>query len=450
MEKFYADNFEDLLKENADQFKMYPSKKVWQGIYNNVHPGTSWPSLAMSIVFIFTLVIIGPLNTQQSEQSYLTDIKENIQVQKNLLSQSNNNLSADSKELNDISGNGKQFVYKNKAHNQKRINSYPISNDKLNIAKDNSSISDDNNVLAANNNQNFNDKSSATADGENKELFLNDRAVSIKAEKPDLDLLPNFKTTIPLLNLTPISSLPANADRPVQIDWLPVTEENLVNIVEPSMLESKPGITTVPLLKNRKPSKIGWTYYVSPTVSYRNYSKHEASNANEILSNLIYTVRNPDFKRSSTHRPSPGIEVGTAMKYSLSNKIKLTSGLQINYSAYTIQANNIHPMMSSLLLYNEKTAIPYAFSTISHYGNGPGSRQAHLHNYSLQLSLPVGLEFKIAGNDYMQLLASASFQPSFAVANQAYLLSTDKKLPDSCFIITQVEHEYKFGRFYFC
>ena len=39
MEKeFYTDEFEQLLKEKADQFRMYPSKRVWHSIYNNLHP----------------------------------------------------------------------------------------------------------------------------------------------------------------------------------------------------------------------------------------------------------------------------------------------------------------------------------------------------------------------------------------------------------------------------
>jgi hypothetical protein len=61
--KFYHENFEGSLKHDADQFKMYPSKKVWHGIYNDVHPGRRWPSVAISILFIFTLVIVGHLNT---------------------------------------------------------------------------------------------------------------------------------------------------------------------------------------------------------------------------------------------------------------------------------------------------------------------------------------------------------------------------------------------------
>src|SRR6266487_7110850 len=61
--KYYHENFESSLSEDADQFKMYPSKQVWHGIYNDVHPGRRWPSVAISFLFIFTLVIVGHLNT---------------------------------------------------------------------------------------------------------------------------------------------------------------------------------------------------------------------------------------------------------------------------------------------------------------------------------------------------------------------------------------------------
>src|SRR5665647_3858254 len=72
--KFYPANFEKFLKGHADQFKMTPSKKVWHGIYNDLHPGRRWPSVAMSLVFIFTLVIIGHLNTNNGHNTPLYDL----------------------------------------------------------------------------------------------------------------------------------------------------------------------------------------------------------------------------------------------------------------------------------------------------------------------------------------------------------------------------------------
>ena len=67
-------DFEQSLKEHADKFQMIPSKKVWHGIYNDLHPGKRWPSVTMSLLLIFTLVVIGHLNTNNSRRpAYLTN-----------------------------------------------------------------------------------------------------------------------------------------------------------------------------------------------------------------------------------------------------------------------------------------------------------------------------------------------------------------------------------------
>src|SRR5688500_10020756 len=43
MEKdFYHNDFEDYLKEKADQYKMYPSDKVWKGIDRSLRSYRKW------------------------------------------------------------------------------------------------------------------------------------------------------------------------------------------------------------------------------------------------------------------------------------------------------------------------------------------------------------------------------------------------------------------------
>ncbi len=88
--KFYTDEFEDLIKESADDFKMYPSKKVWQGLYNDLHPGRRWPSLVVTFAFIFGLLTISHLNTQQLRQP---DIDHSI-LPESKINFSNNNSAA--------------------------------------------------------------------------------------------------------------------------------------------------------------------------------------------------------------------------------------------------------------------------------------------------------------------------------------------------------------------
>ena len=64
--KFYNDNIEHLLKEKSDEFRMYPSKRVWHSIYNDLHPGRKWPSIAVGMLLIIALLLIGYLNTNDN------------------------------------------------------------------------------------------------------------------------------------------------------------------------------------------------------------------------------------------------------------------------------------------------------------------------------------------------------------------------------------------------
>ncbi|UAY51699.1 outer membrane beta-barrel protein [Ferruginibacter albus] len=61
--KLYSDSFERMLKENSDNFRMYPTQKVWKSIYNNISPGRKFPSILTSLFLITTLLAVGYWNT---------------------------------------------------------------------------------------------------------------------------------------------------------------------------------------------------------------------------------------------------------------------------------------------------------------------------------------------------------------------------------------------------
>src|SRR6478752_8475194 len=92
--KFYTDDFERLLKERSDEFRMYPSKRVWHSIYNDLHPGRKWPSIAMSLLIIIAVLFMGYLNN---------DSASSAQIAANL-NDANNGGNGDSKKGNDIFG----------------------------------------------------------------------------------------------------------------------------------------------------------------------------------------------------------------------------------------------------------------------------------------------------------------------------------------------------------
>jgi hypothetical protein len=63
--RFDMSDFEQSLKDHADQFSLIPSKRVWNGIYNNLHPGSKWPSVTVALIFLITLVTVGNLNNSK-------------------------------------------------------------------------------------------------------------------------------------------------------------------------------------------------------------------------------------------------------------------------------------------------------------------------------------------------------------------------------------------------
>ncbi|MEO7959923.1 MAG: hypothetical protein ABIR19_00155, partial [Ginsengibacter sp.] len=65
-DKFYLDDFELSLQEQVNQFEMVPTRKVWHGIYNDLHPGNRWPSVMMTFLLVASIVFVGYLNTKSS------------------------------------------------------------------------------------------------------------------------------------------------------------------------------------------------------------------------------------------------------------------------------------------------------------------------------------------------------------------------------------------------
>ena len=59
MEHFSTDQFETFLRSSTENFKMQPSVRVWNSIFNKMHPGSNWPSISTAIVFFFLFSFLG-------------------------------------------------------------------------------------------------------------------------------------------------------------------------------------------------------------------------------------------------------------------------------------------------------------------------------------------------------------------------------------------------------
>src|SRR5579871_3550519 len=56
---FYNNEFEELIKQKADQYKLYPSDKVWKRIYDSLHTGRRWFITGMALLITGIFFIAG-------------------------------------------------------------------------------------------------------------------------------------------------------------------------------------------------------------------------------------------------------------------------------------------------------------------------------------------------------------------------------------------------------
>src|SRR5678809_547989 len=56
--QFNNGDFEKLLRDNANQYRMYPSEKVWKGIHSSLHSRRRWYGLTAAIMFLVTGSIV--------------------------------------------------------------------------------------------------------------------------------------------------------------------------------------------------------------------------------------------------------------------------------------------------------------------------------------------------------------------------------------------------------
>ena len=56
---FYSDEFEQLIREKTEQYKMYPSENVWKGVHNSLHTKRRWFIAGMSLLITGILFFAG-------------------------------------------------------------------------------------------------------------------------------------------------------------------------------------------------------------------------------------------------------------------------------------------------------------------------------------------------------------------------------------------------------
>lgn len=423
--RFSMNDFEHSLKEHADEFKMVPSKRVWHGIYNDLHPGRRWPSVAMSLSLIFTLVVIGHLNTHNGSQSINA---KNISLSSKTTVNNSESLKI-SKTVSQraVSRNANVSNYKSAGkESQTETNTNPSNNDVSidNVLVQNSELttqttstgSGKTNILSSEIN------TGTWKDIENNILGDN----NIQAENEN-NVVSSVESIREKINVNTADNLQSDHQITTGNNNLKYTKPVIDNINKEVNEKTKPDEQQdkdLAIVKQKKDKNVSWTYFAAPQVNGVSFSGQPIKPPfNNSFNNPAVAINQKDNK--VLHNAALGFEAGVHVNYELAKKLKFTTGLHITYSGYNIVSNEVHPTFADLFLRDPQTGNVYSKSYITHYGDGTGQTAASIKNYSFQASMPIGFQYEFLGNDKVQFNTAADFEPSVVIKSKAYILSSD-------------------------
>ncbi len=423
---FNNNDFERFLKQNADQYRMFPSENVWEGIHNTLHTRRRWHGLWLALLLLTTGTVTWIMLTTTTGTK-----KEQIIAARKPVAK---------KET--AAMNPAELVTTPKVNH---ISKAPIAspgNQEKNIFLATEALE----IPASNTATDSPDKASTVALAPVITSLVNISAIFPEQANPARNpsaivsrtapRQPENLNEAPALVVANTTTIPAIAGDmiadPAAVsavnDKQPETAPELKSEDQryPLTIESVINSYSVP----RKSRKAKWQLFITPTVTYRKLNENKqfinSARSNMSPSSLTYS---PDLNNLVTHRPDLGLQLGVSMAYPLTRKLSLLTGLQFNISKYDIWAYNYPSEVATVALSNDYGGTS-TVSTVTNYrivGVNRANKANWLRNFYYSVSVPVGLEYNAFKTKRAFVGIAATFQPTYVLGNRAYVISTDYK-----------------------
>jgi hypothetical protein len=413
----YTDDFEKLIRQKADQYKMYPSDQVWKGVYKSLHGRKRWRWAGLAVLLLGIGIYTG--------NWYFSD-KPAARLAKNM--QPSISAANDFQQQAPTSAAPLRWITSNGTNNKTNTsaNRTATANNTTTIVN-NISTQQPFNVHESRSLQQQQPVSNYMADNaitafskENSLIIINDRSLTIVDEN--------------VTKATAITPLPEPEASGEQAAKTPA-EKALTSFADASseaaVEEKSQGINwlqeyAVYQLAAKKAKRVGLQLHFSPTVNYRKLSGKSYYPVPELKSVPLAPNIVGDVDQFVKHRPALGFELGGSTTYRYSKRVTLKVGLQFNYSRYQIEAYQSMPEIATIAL-NNQTFINDTVSSYSRIRNFSGYAEHEFSNHYFQLSMPVGLEYKVIGSGRLELHVAGTIQPTYLLNRNSYLITTDFK-----------------------
>lgn len=415
-QKFDLDEFEQLLKNQTDKHRMYPDDAVWRNINNSLHGKSHWHALTFSAILTVAVLTAGfiflhPKKDLFNHQDFLTDNNNVSRVGNVALAKHHAN-------VNFVSGlkpvDEKLVIYS--------INDLATQSDNtINEIESSFGIYADNNVVVSLNEPINNEPITIQTQSKN---VASDKPTSAKQDNSPKKTITSNLLDKQLLEAfvlpqqpTMVENATAKADNNKENNQEDFNEQTITQVKNPEEA----------IIKKRK-EKIEnpWemSFYATPSISYRTLSLDQTFDSHYPYNSALTGNQRTDVNNFVNQRSAVGLEVGTSLLYSITNKLKVKAGLQFNYRQYNFNAY-LTPTQQASLLLNRGT---YADSIVTFSNiSTQGINAVSIGNYYYQLSIPIGFEYTAIQGQKVDIAIGATLQPTYQFNKDMYMVTSDYK-----------------------
>jgi len=396
----YKGDFEKLLKSYTDQYKMYPSKRVWEGIHSSLHPGPGrkWIVYSGLILFIISTSIVSVLYFSK-KAGQMTASYETAQTKKSV---SGNILNLPPVPADPV-GTVPVLTIKAAEITPERMNGITTASVTLQQER-------------------LRNRS------EYLELIGTEylsASFKMRNRNPETPVVPGYQyfKNSGEMRSDQFSNLqdPGFRHEPVEFRSLP--EERPGLSLQKKLTEEKVMALASQEMKLNPPlrlPRLTAQVYLTPTVSYRKLTENKNSTPNAFGYAQIININSV-----VNHKPAMGFEFGIEGKYRLNENLSIKSGLQFNINRYDIRAY-YHPTEIATVAVRSGFRTD-SLASLSNYRNFSGYSTNWLENFYFQAALPVGAEIILGNYKNTSWGVSGTIQPTYNIGDRAYLISSDYK-----------------------
>lgn len=429
-DRIYKNNLEQFLKETADDFRMVPSRKVWHSIYNNMHPDRKWPSMAICLLILTAWMYIGVSGNNSisiaARRAVANNLSEMVISQPNKPTKetqpTNSTPAFFTPSLLDIPSpiNTLKDLVNDESKYRASLTDISLVNKtaekKLLIAVETES------------NSGVNEKADIFSRAPKMKLNLhvgsaNDNEPLALNAKNTNGITPSSEEAIMKIvaGITKDGTVPADDKKTIRKEIKSIPNMNDVAAdkdrewKENDIFKNKPAF-------NKFTQNTSVSYYIAPAVGYRSLSKIREGNLEALNFQRGITANTVTaYNENIVDDRALNLEAGLGLLYKLSDKFLVKSGIQFNYTNYISHATGTgHPTETYIAVRD-----PYNASRPSEYLSKDGSDR--LNRTTAQVSVPIGFDYKIAGNAKLKWYVGSSLQPTYVLSGSAYVLSADSK-----------------------